>query len=63
MRAFRKNLCGFCHFKKDGIEVLDEAFLKTKAYLQRELEAIDNDKMTMLDEDDFWESTEGLINS
>ena len=49
------------HFKKDEIEILDEEFLKTKTYLQGEIQGIDGGKTVMLNEYDLWKSTEEVI--
>jgi len=48
------------HFKKEEIDVLDESFLSTQAYLQHELEDMENGA-AMIDEKEFWQSTEEAL--
>jgi len=48
------------HFNKDEINVLDESFLASKAYLQQELNDMEHGTV-MIDEKVFWESTESAL--
>jgi len=48
------------HFNKDEIDVLDESFLSTQAYLQHELDEMENGAI-MVDEKSFWQSTEDAL--
>jgi hypothetical protein len=48
------------HFNKDEIDVLDESFLASKAYLQHELDDMANGA-AMMDEKEFWQSTENTL--
>jgi len=48
------------HFNKDEINILDESFLASKAYLQHELEDMEHGA-TMMDEKTFWQSTENAL--
>jgi len=48
------------HFNKDEIDVLDESFLASKAYLQHELNDMEHGAV-MIDEKAFWKSTEDSL--
>jgi len=48
------------HFNKDEIDVLDESFLASKAYLQHELNDMNHGTL-MIDEKAFWKSTEDSL--
>jgi hypothetical protein len=48
------------HFNKEEIDVLDESFLASKAYLQHELNEMENGAV-MMEEKKFWESTEDAL--
>jgi len=48
------------HFNKDEINVLDESFLASKAYLQQELNSMEHSTV-MIDEKAFWKSTEEAL--
>ena len=48
------------HFSKDEIDILDESFLASKAYLQNELDDMEHG-VTMIDEKTFWQSTEDAL--
>jgi len=47
-------------FKKEGINVMDESFLASQAYLQHELADMEN-CAAMINEKDFWQSTEEAL--
>jgi len=48
------------HFNKSEVDILDESHLARKAYLQHELQDMEQGA-AMLDEDSFWESTEEIL--
>jgi len=48
------------YFNKEEIDVLDESFLASKAYLQHELNEMENGAV-MMDEKEFWQSTEEAL--
>jgi len=47
-------------FKKEGINVMDESFLASQAYLQHELADMENDA-AMINEKVFWQNTEDAL--
>jgi len=47
-------------FKKEGINVMDESFLASQAYLQQELADMENDAV-MINEKVFWQNTEDAL--
>lgn len=49
------------HFDKKEIEILDNNFVKNRAYLQDELEDLESGNAKMLSEEEFWNSTEETI--
>jgi len=48
------------HFNKGEIDVLDESFLSTQSYLQHELDEMESGAV-MIDEKEFWQSTEEAL--
>jgi len=48
------------HFSKGEIDVLDESFLSTQSYLQHELDEMESGAV-MIDEKEFWQSTEEAL--
>ena len=48
------------HFNKEEVDILDESFLAHKAYLQQELDNMEQGA-AMMDEKEFWQSTETVL--